>query len=79
MATMTNTKVDWKAMGAYIADRRRHIGMTQADLADAVSRKQPDISEIERGNVQPTVETLINIAEALTLKPDKLLVQFLKK
>jgi transcriptional regulator with XRE-family HTH domain len=79
MATVINTKVDWKAMGLYIADRRRHLGMTQSELATVTGRKQPDISVMERGTAQSTVETLVNVAEALGLKPGKLIEQFLKK
>ena len=79
IATVTATKIDWKSMGEYIADRRRAIGMTQGELAEAVSRKQPDISAIEAGRVQSTLETLVNVAAALKIDIKTLVGKFLKK
>lgn len=79
MATVTNTKLDWAAIGAYIADKRKASGLTQGELADAVRRKQPDISLLERGLVQPTVETLVNVCEALGINVGRLLERFRKK
>jgi transcriptional regulator with XRE-family HTH domain len=38
--------------------RRRHLGMTQYDLAAAMSTVQSQISALENGHVIPRIETL---------------------
>lgn len=79
MTTVEIVQLDWPAFGAYIAERRKRIGMTQVDLAKAINRAQPDVSKIERGTVQPTIETFVRIAESLQIKPETLLTQLQKK
>jgi transcriptional regulator with XRE-family HTH domain len=44
---------------------RRNAGITQAELAARINRTGEAISNIERGKSQPTLETLIAIAETL--------------
>lgn len=52
-----------------IADLRREKGrMTQEQLAAATGQSQSNISEIERGKHNPTLETLAKIAKALDVE-----------
>jgi transcriptional regulator with XRE-family HTH domain len=47
--------------------------MTQADLADLAESRRALISDIERGEANPTLESLLRIAVALGVKPGELL------
>ncbi|HWK89182.1 MAG TPA: helix-turn-helix domain-containing protein [Longimicrobium sp.] len=53
------------AVAVNVSRLREERGLTQAQLAEAVGRKQPRIAEIERGDANPTLETLTRIALAL--------------
>ena len=47
-----------------LREARRRAGLTQAELAEACRVKQPAISRIERGAVDPSVETLNRLLAA---------------
>ena len=47
-----------------LREARRRAGLTQAELAEACGVKQPAISRIETGAVDPTVETLDRLLAA---------------
>lgn len=53
--------------------RRLEVGMTQAQLAEAVGMHQPHIADLERGVASPTLATIAKIAAALRMHPDELL------
>lgn len=53
---------------------RAAAGLTQLQLAEAATMKQPRIAEIERGDGNPTLLTMTRIAIALGVAPDRLLV-----
>lgn len=46
------------SIGARLLERRMAAGLTQQQLADASRVPQSDISRIERGHANPTVQTL---------------------
>ena len=48
-----------------VAERRRELGLSQADLAHMVSTTQSAIARLERGGRPPRIDTLLRIAEAL--------------
>jgi transcriptional regulator with XRE-family HTH domain len=52
-------------VGANVAVLRHAAGLTQAQLAQAAGMKQPRIAELERGDANPTLETLVRVARAL--------------
>lgn len=52
-------------LGANVRDARRTNAVTQAQLAERVSRSVETISNLERGKLVPGVETLLMISEAL--------------
>lgn len=47
---------------------RHHKGMTQAQLAEKTGIPQSAIARIETGKANPTVDTLLRLAEALRLR-----------
>jgi DNA-binding XRE family transcriptional regulator len=48
---------------------RRHLHLTQAQLAARAGVAQEEISRIERGRKSPTIDTYARIAAALGLQP----------
>lgn len=48
-----------------VATLRRARGLTQKELADLAGMRQPRVAEIERGDANPELKTLIRIARAL--------------
>jgi ribosome-binding protein aMBF1 (putative translation factor) len=52
-------------LGQMVYDRRIALGLSQAELADRCSMKQPQISRIEGGGTVPTIPLLRRLARAL--------------
>jgi transcriptional regulator with XRE-family HTH domain len=52
-------------VGRAIRRRREALGLSQADLAEAIGRSIQSVGEIERGRSAPTFETLDAIAGVL--------------
>lgn len=79
MATRTRTAVggtvDLVRLGAALADARRAAGLTQDELARRAGKKQADISKIENGKNEPTLQTLANFARILRIDPVLLAAQ----
>lgn len=48
-----------------VADRRKQLGLSQADLADLTGTTQSAIARLEAGGRPPRIDTLLRIAEAL--------------
>jgi ribosome-binding protein aMBF1 (putative translation factor) len=48
-----------------VSERRRELGLSQAELAHAVSTTQSAIARLEGGGRPPRIDTLLRIAEAL--------------
>ncbi len=57
-----------KELAARLTDARNSIGMTQKQLAEKTGIYQADISKIERGLSNPSVETLERLATGMGLK-----------
>src|SRR5699024_7308652 len=55
-------------IGRDLASARRSHAMTQAQLADATGVPQAEISRIENGHANPTIETVSRLAAALYKK-----------
>ena len=58
---------------ANVKARRKALGLTQTDVANAVGCKQPYYCAIERGHVSPGLELIERIAEALQIAPSELM------
>jgi ribosome-binding protein aMBF1 (putative translation factor) len=48
-----------------VADRRRELGLSQADLAELVETTQSAVARLESGGRPPRIDTLLRIAAAL--------------
>jgi transcriptional regulator with XRE-family HTH domain len=65
---------DLVALGAFIYERRRSLGLTQSQLADRVGWVQERISLLEHGKYgMPTMPLLAGLAEALEVDQEALL------
>lgn len=60
-------------VGAAIAERRRALGLTQAQLAELIDLEQEAISRWERGTRVPTLYRLQQLSDALDCTVDVLL------
>jgi ribosome-binding protein aMBF1 (putative translation factor) len=52
-------------LGRQVRARRQRLGWTLKDLADKTDLSVPYLSDIERGNVNPTLHTLTTLSDAL--------------
>ncbi|MEU6541160.1 helix-turn-helix transcriptional regulator [Streptomyces sp. NPDC047000] len=53
------------ALGQAVHDRRKELGLSQAELAQRAGMNQPQISTIEGGDSVPTLPLLTRLAKAL--------------
>jgi ribosome-binding protein aMBF1 (putative translation factor) len=66
-------KAEYEAMGPEyqiiktIIKERNRRGWSQTELAMAIGSRQPVISRLERGDGNPSLQTLVRIAKALDL------------
>lgn len=66
-------ELDYAKLGRRIRKRRRERKMTQAVLAEAVDCSCPHMSNIEHGKTKPSLQALVEIANALGTTTDDLL------
>ncbi len=57
-----------KALGRIIRDRRKSMGLTQALAGKMVGLHQPTVSEVERGEREVKIDTLLKLISALQLE-----------
>lgn len=67
-------KPDYKAIGRRIAERRRSLGLKQAEVEERADLGCKYLSSIERGISIPSTEVIMRIAAALDTTPDAFLV-----
>lgn len=60
--------------GTRIRDARRVAGLSQAELASRCRVAAGTISRIERGAFEPSLSTLVAIAEVLGISPSEILL-----
>jgi transcriptional regulator with XRE-family HTH domain len=60
-------------IGALIAEKRKHQGMTQDQVAVLSGIDSSNVRAYESGRSTPNVQSLIRIAKALGVKPGELL------
>jgi transcriptional regulator with XRE-family HTH domain len=53
------------AIAEQVADRRRALGLSQAELADLTGTTQSAIARLESGGRPPRIDTLMRISNAL--------------
>ncbi|MGD9782539.1 MAG: helix-turn-helix domain-containing protein [Kiritimatiellia bacterium] len=57
-----------RKFGAAVRIRRRALGLSQEEFAEKVDCHRNFVGRIERGEQNPTVDTLVRIARALRCK-----------
>jgi transcriptional regulator with XRE-family HTH domain len=67
-----------QALGATVTELRIGRGVSQAALADKLGYSISYISKLERGQMNPTLRTLFDLADALEIEPD-VLVKTMKR
>ena len=65
--------IDYESIGVRVQYYRKSINMTQEELAEQTKTSRVHISNIERGEGSPSIEVLIDIANALYVSADDLL------
>lgn len=61
-----------KELGKRIVELREKKGWSQSDLARACSKDRQSIEKLENGKVNPTLYTLLEVANALGISVSKL-------
>jgi ribosome-binding protein aMBF1 (putative translation factor) len=59
--------------GRKVKDLRRSLKLSQADLADDAGIRRALVSDIERGEANPTLNSIVRLATALDVEPAELL------
>jgi transcriptional regulator with XRE-family HTH domain len=63
------------ALGKKIKEKRRANGLTQSELADAISISRTSLTNMELGRQRLLIDQLYKMAAALNAKPQELLPQ----
>lgn len=66
---------DFPSIGNRLYAIRKRNGMTQLEVAVASGLAERTYADIERGNVNMRIETLLRICGALHITPDEILTQ----
>ena len=64
-----------RKIGNKILALRKKTGLTQAELAEKAGLADRTYADIERGNVNMRIETLLRICDALCVTPDTVLTE----
>ena len=65
--------MDYKRLGERIREERRKLGLTQAQLAEAIDISETYLGSIERGERSLTLDTLVRLVNRLGVTVDYLL------
>ena len=69
--------IDYESLGKRIANARKQTGITQEALGEQLNMTRKHISVIETAINRPSLDTLVDIANALNVSADDLLVDSL--
>lgn len=64
-----------KAFGEAVRKKRLAMGMSQEEFAEASGLHRTFIGHIENAKRKVTIDTLVNVAKGLKIKPSKLLAE----
>lgn len=67
-------KIDYRLLGRRVAEFRRRHRLTQAQLAEKAGVTTQFISQIETAKYRPGLQTLVDLAMALEVSIDELLI-----
>jgi transcriptional regulator with XRE-family HTH domain len=74
--TQTAPEVDWVAVGSWIGEHRRRLGLSKNEASRRARVSNTTWRQIEAGqNDHPTDETLVRMARALMLDPGELMAR----
>lgn len=65
--------IDYHSIGKNIRRHRNRLGITQEALAEKVNVSIPHISRIENGSAKPSLQTLVDVCNALDVPLDYLM------
>ena len=66
--------LDFKQIGARIAQRRRELGYKQYEVCDMINVNSKYLSNIETGRSAPSLDTIMLLCEYLQITPDYILL-----
>ena len=66
--------IDYESLGKRIANARKQTGITQEALGEQLNMTRKHISVIETAINRPSLDTLVDIANALNVSAEDLLV-----
>lgn len=69
--------IDYESLGKRIANARKQTGITQEALGEQLNMTRKHISVIETAINRPSLDTLVDITNALNVSADDLLVDSL--
>ena len=61
-------------VGRFIAEKRKGLGLTQQQLADRLNISFQAVSKWENGSTYPNIESLYELATALNVTVDEILI-----
>ncbi|MBQ7565574.1 MAG: helix-turn-helix domain-containing protein [Oscillospiraceae bacterium] len=67
--------MDKRAIGNKLLERRKRLGLTQEEVAEAAGLSGRTYADIERGTSNMRIETALRICDALRITPDAILTQ----
>lgn len=66
---------DFNAIGNKLLTIRKRSGMTQSEVAEAAGLSDRTYADIERGDVNTRIETILKVCAALQITPDAVLTE----
>ena len=72
MNSRENDKIIQKEFGRNLCAERNRLGLSQEGLGRLVNKEGTYIGRIERGEINPTLSTIVNLLKALNLPFEKL-------
>lgn len=71
--------LDYQTIGKRIRLLRKQHHLSQMELAEMIEKSPTYISLVENGQKGPSLETLIDVANALKVTPDVLLAEYIEQ
>ena len=69
---------DFHSIGNKLLAFRKHMGLTQSEVAEKAGLSDRTYADIERGTVNMRIETVLRICEVLKITPDEILTEEVK-
>ena len=66
---------DFRAIGNKLLAIRKRSGMTQSEVAEVAGLSERTYADIERGDVNTRIETILKVCNALQITPDAVLTE----